>query len=73
MTRWEYLIVALPPFEPAKAAPGESASVELLNARGDEGWEAIGMSALGDGLVAVVMKRPSAIAHDARRGSPSRP
>ena len=62
MTVWEYLIVALPAFEPATAARGESASVAMLNREGSEGWEAVGMTSLSDGHVAVLMKRPATIA-----------
>ena len=58
MTTWEYLIVSLPEFETAKAAPGGSASVTMLNREGADGWEAVGMTALGDGSVAVLLKRP---------------
>ena len=58
MTSWEYLIVSLPEFETAKAAPGGSASVTMLNREGADGWEAVGMTALGDGSVAVLLKRP---------------
>jgi hypothetical protein len=58
MTRWEYLIVSLPDFEPAKAVQGASASVTRLNREGADGWEAIGMTALPDGHFAVLLKRP---------------
>jgi hypothetical protein len=58
MTSWEYLIISLPEFEPAKAAQGESASVAMLNREGVDGWEAVGMNALGDGSFAVLLKRP---------------
>jgi hypothetical protein len=54
---WEYLIVALPAFEAATSAQGESASVNMLNLEGAEGWEAVGMTALNDGHVAVLLKR----------------
>ena len=57
MTTWEYLIVSLPTFEAAKSAPGGSASVAMLNREGADGWEAVGMTALGDGSFAVLMKR----------------
>jgi hypothetical protein len=60
VTRWEYLIVSLPEFEPAKAAQGESASVTTLNREGVDGWEAVGMTALADGSFAVLLKRPAA-------------
>jgi hypothetical protein len=58
MTTWEYLFVSLPEFETAKAAQGESASVARLNREGGVGWEAVGMTALGDGSFAVLLKRP---------------
>ena len=58
MTRWDYLIVALPHFEPPTNAPGGSAAIEALNREGREGWEAIGMTALPDSTVAVLLKRP---------------
>src|SRR5437868_12720645 len=43
MTRWEYLIVALPRFEMPTAMP-ESAAVAALNREGAHGWEAVGMT-----------------------------
>jgi hypothetical protein len=60
MTRWEYLIVSLPDFEPAKAVQGGSASVTRLNQEGADGWEALGMTALEGGHFAVLLKRPLA-------------
>jgi hypothetical protein len=54
---WEYLIVALPAFKKASATQGQSASVVSLNQEGADGWEAVGMTDLGDGHVAVLMKR----------------
>lgn len=54
---WEYRILALPPFRAAAAAPGGSDSVSMLNREGAQGWEALGMTALDDGAVAVLMKR----------------
>jgi hypothetical protein len=60
MTTWEYLIISLPEFAPAKAAQGESASVMRLNREGVDGWEAVGMTALADGSFAVLLKRPVA-------------
>lgn len=59
MTLWEYLIVALPSFEAASATRGQSGSVTVLNREGDNGWEAVGMTSLDDGQVAVLMKRPT--------------
>lgn len=59
MTAWEYLIVALPSFHEPTSAPGGSASVAMLNNEGAAGWEAVGMTALGGGSVAVLLKRPT--------------
>jgi hypothetical protein len=56
MVVWEYLIVALPAFKAPTHAPGISASVAALNGEGDQGWEAVGMTSLADGTVAVLMK-----------------
>jgi hypothetical protein len=58
MAVWEYLIVALPAFKAPTHAPGVSASVAALNGEGDQGWEAVGMTSLADGTVAVLMKKP---------------
>jgi hypothetical protein len=55
---WEYLIVALPTFAPARNAPGASDAVRRLNNEGRSGWEAVTMTALGDGTIAVLFKRP---------------
>lgn len=57
MTTWEYLIVALPQLQEPTAMPAQSAAVHALNREGSEGWEAIGMTSLADGGVAVLMKR----------------
>jgi hypothetical protein len=57
---WEYLIVALPAFGAPTGARGASASVAALNGEGSQGWEAVGMTALPDGTVAVLLKRPKA-------------
>jgi hypothetical protein len=54
---WEYLIVALPDFGVATASQGESASVAMLNREGAVGWEAVGMTSLEGGRVAVLLKR----------------
>ena len=54
---WEYLIIALPPFKEAAAAQGGSDSVKMLNHEGMQGWEAVDMTTLADGAVAVLMKR----------------
>lgn len=58
MAHWEYLIVALPQFAAPTSVPGGSAAVDALNREGREGWEAVGMTALADGTVAVLLKRP---------------
>jgi hypothetical protein len=57
MMRWEYLIVALPRFEAPTTTPAGSAAVSTLNREGDRGWEAVGMTSLADGIVAVLLKR----------------
>jgi hypothetical protein len=59
VTPWEYLIVALPEFQAPSSAPGSSASVVMLNEQGAAGWEAVGMTALDEGHVAVLLKRPA--------------
>lgn len=58
MVRWQYLIVALPEFQPPTNAPGGSAAVEALNQEGQHGWEAVGMTPLAGGIIAVLLKRP---------------
>jgi hypothetical protein len=57
VSSWEYLILALPAFKTATAIQGQSDSVAVLNTEGSEGWEAVGMTALGNGQVAVLLKR----------------
>jgi len=59
MNSWEYLILALPDFGAAATSQGESASVNLLNREGTDGWEAVGMTSLEGGHVAVLLKRPA--------------
>jgi hypothetical protein len=58
MSFWEYLIIALPPFELPTSGPGSSAAIQALNEEGERGWEAIGMTVLADESVAVLLKRP---------------
>jgi hypothetical protein len=58
MTAWEYLIIALPRFEGSTAGREPSAAVQVLNAEGELGWEAVGMTVLADERVAVLLKRP---------------
>ena len=60
MTTWEYLIVELPSFEAPTHAPGASAAVQALNNEGQQGWEAVGLTPLVDGEIAVLLKRPRA-------------
>jgi hypothetical protein len=56
--RWEYLIVALPEFPPPTHAPGASDAIRQQNEEGDRGWEAVTMTALADGSITVLFKRP---------------
>ena len=60
MTTWEYLIVELPSFEAPTQAPGASAAVHALNNEGERGWDAVGLTPLADGRIAVLLKRPRA-------------
>ncbi len=62
MTAWEYSIVALPQFDAPTATRDAAGSpaVALLNGEGRFGWEAVGMTALPDGTVAVLLKRSQA-------------
>ena len=58
MTRWEYLVLALPRFEAPTAGPGKSAAVRALDEVGEQGWEAVSMTQLSDDKsVAVLLKR----------------
>ncbi len=57
MTTWEYLILELPSFAPATAAPGASAAVHALNIEGKQGWEAVGAISLAEGRTAVLLKK----------------
>lgn len=59
--RWEYLIVALPAFPPASQRPGVSDAVRQLNDEGHRGWEAVTLTPLADGTIAVLLKRPREI------------
>jgi hypothetical protein len=61
MTRWEYLIIALPAFVAPTASRGASAAVQALDDLGLEAWEAVGMTVLSDGNVTVLLKRPKDI------------
>jgi hypothetical protein len=61
VSAWEYLVVALPEFKAPTAAQGESDSVTMLNKEGAEGWEAVGIATVGDGTVAVLLKRSAEV------------
>ncbi len=58
MRQWEYTIVALPAFEAPTSSRATSAPVRMLNDEGVNGWEAVGMTVLENGSVAVLLKRP---------------
>jgi len=58
MEAWEYLIIALPPFDAPTTGSEPSAAVRSLNAEGALGWEALGMTVLADERVAVLLKGP---------------
>lgn len=60
MTTWEYRVVALPRFVDPSASTHPSPAVEALNAEGAQGWEAVGMTVLSNGSIAVLLKRSTA-------------
>jgi hypothetical protein len=41
MTAWQYLIIALPRFEAPTTGKEPSAALQVLNAEGERGWEAV--------------------------------
>jgi hypothetical protein len=57
MTRWEYLLLALPRLEAPTVLRGESAAVRALDEVGEQGWEAVGITELVGETVAVLLKR----------------
>jgi hypothetical protein len=59
MLTWEYMIIALPQLQAPTQMPAQSAAVAALTREGSQGWEAVGMTALPDGTLAVLMKRPA--------------
>ena len=63
---WEYLIVALPQFEAPTTSSRPSEATRALNDEGAEGWEAVGMTVLTDGTVAVLLKRPLGVGNESR-------
>jgi hypothetical protein len=58
MTAWEYRVISLPTFEAPTREPTGSAALQALNEVGGQGWEAVGMTVLPTGHVAVLLKRP---------------
>lgn len=58
MTAWEYQIMSLPSFEAPTRLPTGSAALQALDEVGEHGWEAVGMTVLPNGNVAVLLKRP---------------
>jgi hypothetical protein len=57
MTTWEYRVVALPKFVDPSTSADPSAAVDALNAEGARGWEAVGMTVLPNGSIAVLLKK----------------
>jgi hypothetical protein len=55
---WEYHIIALPKFESPTGSPAASPAVRTVNDEGARSWEAVGMTAMPDGAVVVLLKRP---------------
>jgi len=60
MTKWEYLMLALPRFDPPTPGRGESAAVRTLDEVGEQGWEALNLVQLSDQTVVVLLKRSKA-------------
>jgi hypothetical protein len=58
VTVWEYRVISLPRFEIPTSSTEPSAAVEVLNEQGARGWEAVGMTVLANGSVAVLLKKP---------------
>jgi hypothetical protein len=58
MTRWEYLLLALPRMEAPTVRRGDSEAVRALDDVGEQGWEAVGITELAGETVAVLLKRP---------------
>lgn len=61
MTVWEYRIVSLPRFEDPTSSSEPSAAVSVLNEQGANGWEAVGMMALPNASIAVLLKKPKTV------------
>ncbi len=60
MKVWEYRVVSLPSFRDPTTSSEPSAAVEVLNEEGARGWEAVGMTVLANGSIAVLLKKPKA-------------
>lgn len=58
MISWEYLLVSLADAEQLEPEAGDSTEFTSLNEKGVKGWEAVGITTLGHGESAVLMKRP---------------
>ena len=54
-----YRVVSLPTFAEPTTSSEPSAAVEVLNEQGASGWEAVGMTVLPNGSVAVLLKKPN--------------
>jgi hypothetical protein len=70
MTRWEYLVLALPRFEAPTVGPGNSAAVRTLDEVGEQGWEAVGMTQLSDDKSVLVLSSDQEPNNSLRSGGP---
>jgi hypothetical protein len=57
VARWEYRIVAMPPFRPPTPTAVGSEAIHALNKEGEQGWEAVTMMELADGTITTLFKR----------------
>jgi hypothetical protein len=53
------MILSLPPFEAPTRLPTSSPALQALDEVGTQGWEAVSMTVLASGEVAVLLKRPT--------------
>jgi hypothetical protein len=60
MTVRECRVVSLPRLADPTTSSEPSAAVEALNEQGAGGWEAVGMTVLPNGSIAVLLKKPKA-------------
>lgn len=72
MSSWEHQIVRVPALDLATAGTGSRSGAEALDRASAVGWEAVVITTLEGAGIAVLMKRPVADGHEARRGRPSR-